>query len=169
MRFIFWLPLVLIACSGPQGTQGPVGAPGGAGPQGPAGNNGYTPTITEVAATIQQCPTGGIVLTVTNTSSQGWTGATSQSTVTTLCNGQQGIPGLNGTNGTSVTPIQFCPGASNYPTTFLEYGLVIGGTVYGVYSANDGFWAYLPPGNYLSNAIGSICDFTINSDGSITH
>lgn len=86
--------------------------------------------------------------------------------------GPIGIPGLNGTNGTPgtvVTPVQFCPGTTVYPSVFLEYGLLIGGKVYGVYSSLGGFWAYLPPGNYLSNAIGSSCDFTINNNGSISH
>jgi hypothetical protein len=83
--------------------------------------------------------------------------------------GPIGIPGVNGTNGTVVTPVQFCPGSSVYATTFLEYGLLINGNVYGVYSLNGGFWAYLPPGEYSSNAVGSSCNFTINVDGSITN
>lgn len=86
--------------------------------------------------------------------------------------GPIGIPGLNGTNGTPgtvVTPIQFCPGTTVYPSVFLEYGLLIDNRVYGVYSYDNGFWAYLPPGYYESNAIGSSCNFTINANGTVTN
>jgi hypothetical protein len=76
--------------------------------------------------------------------------------------GPQGIPGTNGTPGTTITPIQFCPGVvPSYPSTFPESGLCIDGSLYAVYSANDGFWTLIPPGTYSSNAIGSNCTFTV--------
>ena len=92
--------------------------------------------------------------------------------------GPQGIPGQNGApspigpqlpDGTTVTPVQFCPGVSpTYPSTFPEYGLCIEGSLYAVYSANDGFLTLIPPGQYQSNAIGSNCNFTVLSGCEVT-
>src|ERR1017187_1114637 len=83
--------------------------------------------------------------------------------------GPQGIPGSNGTNGTQITMVQLCNGfIPTYPSVFPEYIEQIGTKDYGVYSANGGFWSYLPPGYYSSNGINASCSFTINSDGSIT-
>lgn len=82
--------------------------------------------------------------------------------------GSPGIPGLPGLDATPITTVSFCGGPSVYPSNFPEYGIVIGGNIYGVYSANGGFLALLPPGLYLSNAIGSTCTFTINVNGTIT-
>lgn len=76
--------------------------------------------------------------------------------------GVQGPTGPTGEDGTVITPVQFCNGVTpSYPSTFPESGLCINGQVYGVYSANDGFLALLPPGTYNSNAVGSACTFTI--------
>lgn len=83
--------------------------------------------------------------------------------------GPAGLDGTNGSNGTEITIVQFCPGTPSYPSTFPEIGFVINGGIYAVYSANDGFMTYLPPGLYQSNAIGSSCTFTINADGSVSH
>lgn len=77
-------------------------------------------------------------------------------------NGSNGSQGPSGQDGTVITVVQFCQGvAPSYPSTFPESGLCINGNLYGVYSANDGFLALLPPGAYNSNAIGSNCNFTI--------
>lgn len=77
--------------------------------------------------------------------------------------GPQGNPGAPGTPGTVVTPIQLCPASfvPTYPSTFPEYALCINNQLYGVYSANDGFLALLPPGQYHSNGINASCTFTI--------
>lgn len=81
--------------------------------------------------------------------------------------GPQGLPGTPAPlgpqlpNGTTVTPVQFCPGTTTYPSTFNEVGLCINDTLWAVYSANDGFLTEIPPGTYLSNAIGSSCTFTV--------
>lgn len=84
----------------------------------------------------------------------GLSGAPGQSIV-----GPQGPAGIDGT---IITVVQFCHNvAPSYPSTFPETGLCINGNLYGVYSANDGFLALLPPGAYNSNAIGSNCNFTI--------
>lgn len=82
--------------------------------------------------------------------------------------GPQGAPGTNGTNGvngvdaTPVTVVPLCPGfVPSYPNVFPEYGLCIGTTLYGVYSANGGFLAELPPGTYSSNGINASCNLTV--------
>lgn len=153
------------------------GAPGASGKD---GSNGVSPDVSVQPAPLYACPSGGTVLTVNTVKSY-------------ICNGNQGLPGpqgvagiagpvgpqgpiglpglsgQNGTNGTVIVPIKFCNGTTSYPSTFLEYGLLIDGKMYGVYSAHDGFWAYLPPGYYSSNAIGSSCNFTINANGTISN
>ena len=163
ISIILFALTAILACSGPQGTQGPPGAAGATGPQGPAGVSN-PPGLTVASASPAQCPSGGVLLTVSYDS---W--GTSSSSSYAICNGTNGNPGMPGMPGTQIKMIQFCPGSASYPSTFLEYGMLIGTSVYGVYSANDGFLAYLPPGLYLSNAINSTCDFTINADGSITN
>lgn len=83
--------------------------------------------------------------------------------------GIQGAQGPAGANGTVITPVEFCPGVTPvYPSVFPEYGLCINDQLYGVYSANDGFMALLPPGAYTSNAVGSACNFTIAAHCSVT-
>lgn len=135
------------------------------------GANGTSASIAQSSASSVECPNGGIDLSVT---SDGVTSPPSS-----ICNGvtgavgpvgSQGPIGVPGANAQSVSMVQFCKGSSSYSaSTFLEYGMVIGNNVYGVYSANGGFWAYLPPGYYNSNAIGSNCNFTINSNGTISN
>jgi len=85
--------------------------------------------------------------------------------------GPQGMAGANGTNGTngvdasSVVPIQLCPGfVPTYPNVFPEYALCIDHQLYGVYSANGGFMALLPPGVYSSNGIGATCNLTVKAN-----
>lgn len=76
-----------------------------------------------------------------------------------------GHDGTNGAPGTTISSVQFCPGSiATYPTTFPEIGFCIEGNLYAVYSANDGFLTEIPPGQYLSNAIGSSCNFTVLSN-----
>jgi len=83
--------------------------------------------------------------------------------------GADGAPGPAGTNATPITVVQFCPNVvPTYPNRFPEYGLVINGSIFGVYSANGGFLALLPPGDYHSNAIGSSCNFRINADATVS-
>ena len=81
--------------------------------------------------------------------------------------GDTGAPGLigpvgpQGPRGTLIFPVKFCPQPAVYPSTFPEYGLCIEGKMYGVYSTNGGFFAYLPSGTYSSAGVGSSCTFTI--------
>lgn len=75
--------------------------------------------------------------------------------------GQKGDQGIPGQNPTPVTWLQFCPGTTVYPSTFIEGGFCINGNVYAVYSANNGFLTFLPPGTYNSNAFNSVCSFIL--------
>lgn len=77
--------------------------------------------------------------------------------------GNTGTTGPQGNNGTSVAPIQLCPASyvPSYPNVFPEYALCLGDQLFGVYSANGGFLALLPPGTYSSNGISASCTFTI--------
>ena len=64
-------------------------------------------------------------------------------------------------NGTIITPIQFCPNPTTYPTTFSEISFCIQGNLWGVYSQNGGFLTEIVPGTYSSNGINSSCTFTV--------
>lgn len=80
--------------------------------------------------------------------------------------GEQGVPGLQGprgSDGTQITVVKLCPGATSYPNVFVEVAMCIDSKLYAVYSANNGFLTYLPPGRYQSNAIGSACSFTVGA------
>ena len=87
--------------------------------------------------------------------------------------GPQGLPGSNGSpgsNGTSITIVQFCPNVvTTYPSTFAEVGLCIGGNLFAVYSANDGFLSYIPPGTYFSNGINASCTFHVGNNCEVTY
>lgn len=90
--------------------------------------------------------------------------------------GPQGIPGQSivgpegprGADGQIAQVIPLCPGTSNYGV-FVEVGLCINNKLYAVYSANGGFLTYLAPGNYVSNAIGSACNLTVQPNCVVTH
>lgn len=75
--------------------------------------------------------------------------------------GNSGPQGMAGSAGTIITPVQFCPNITTYPTTFSEIGFCMDGNLYGVYSLNNGFLVYLPPGAYTSNGVNSSCNFTV--------
>lgn len=116
------------------------------GPQGFPGSDGEQGPKGDTGATGTQGPTGD----------QGIQGP----------GGPQGVPG---TPGTVVTPIQLCAGVTpTYPSVFPEYALCLQGQLYGVYSANGGFLAVLPPGVYGSNGINASCNFTIGPNCSIS-
>jgi Collagen triple helix repeat (20 copies) len=128
-----------IGATGPQGAQGSQGDVGPQGPQGDIGPQGPQGPQGDQGSVGQTGPQGP----------QGETGAA----------GPQGTPGQNAT---PITVVQFCHGITpSYPNAFPEVGLCLGGNMYGVYSANDGFMAYLPPGVYHSNGINATCNFTI--------
>jgi hypothetical protein len=86
--------------------------------------------------------------------------------------GPQGIPGAQGPAGADLNPItivQFCPGSTNYPTTFQEVGFCINNQIWAVYSLNNGFLTLIPPGAYNSNALGSNCNFVVNPNCVISY
>lgn len=122
---------------------GPQGA------QGPPGNsNGCTVLNVVVSA---PAPNGGTMIRCTD------------GTSSLILNGS------NGAAGTLVSPVQFCPGSTSYPNEFNEIGFCIDKNLYAVYSKNDGFLVFVPPGNYSSNGINSSCNFTVNLNCIITH
>lgn len=106
-----------------------------------------------------------------HTGGQGGVGLTGPSGAT----GPQGTPGLVGPQGpaglagTQFEFVQLCPGTTSYPNVFIELGMCVNGDLYGVYSANGGFYTYFPPGHYSSNAIGSACNLVIGPNCSVTH
>lgn len=122
--------------NGTNGAQGPQGIQGPTGPQGPQG--------------IQGLP-----------GSQGPTGA--QGEVGPV--GPQGEVGPQGTAGTQISFEQLCPGfVPSYPNIFPEYAECVNGVLYGVYSANGGFWATFPPGTYSSDGINASCTLTVSAN-----
>lgn len=151
---------------------GSTGAPGQS-IQGPAG----TPAAPVVVspASLLECLNGGIDISIgtsISTVCNGLNGSTGgQGPIGTPgLPGATGPQGLPGTNSTSISVVQFCPNVVPiYPTTFPEFALCIGNSLFGVYSTNGGFLAELPPGAYLSNAVGSTCNFNIGSNCSITY
>lgn len=155
--FIVFAAVYMLGCKndrvvqGPAGDQGPIGLPGASGPQ---GNPGSSPVITTQPAGNQACLNGGLLILSNGTP------------IGVVCNGQNGAAGQNLT---PITIVQFCAATTTYPSTFSEIGYCIGGQLYGVYSQNDGFESYLPPGTYSSNGINSSCTFTIGQNCSISH
>ena len=168
MKKLTLISLVLGLCAcGANGTNGIDGQPG---PQGNPGVDGSC-TVSSVAVN-SVAPNGGSLIQCSDgTSSLVLNGTNGSNGVngTNGTNGTNGINGTNGTNGTVISSIQFCPGTPSYPSVFPEVGFLINGTIYAVYSANDGFLTALTPGTYSSNAIGNSCTFTVNANGTISH
>lgn len=83
--------------------------------------------------------------------------------------GPQGPAGAAGADGQPARVVELCPGATVYPTVFVEVALCINNRLYGVYSSLGGFLTELPPGNYSSNAIGSACNLTVLPNCQVGH
>lgn len=134
---------------------------GDKGVAGKDGDNGVGCSIQVLASSIA-LPNGGASIVCAN-------GAT------VISNGSQGAPGVNGapgtpgTPGTQITPIKLCSQTPSYPSVFVEYAVCINNQLYAVYSANGGFLAFLPPGAYSSNGIGSSCNLNVGLNCSVTH
>lgn len=141
------LALTLCACDGHKGDQGSAGQTGVTGQNGANGSNGSNGTngIDGINGTNGVDGKDGAQGAQGNQGSQGL----------------QGPKGDPGAPGTIITWVQFCSGTTVYPSKFVEGGFCIAGNMYAVYSANNGFLTYLPPGAYSSNAIGSSCSFTL--------
>jgi hypothetical protein len=136
-----------------------------AGPQGPQGSAGTSVVSAIFPDTTGTCANGGNVLVVaSDVLNLGyWSPQDPNQSVAFICNGS------SGTNATPVTTVQLCPGTPTYPSTFVEYGVCIGGNLYGVYSANDGFLALLPPGTYSSDGINASCNLTIGPNCAVSN
>ena len=131
--------VVLTGPAGPAGAPGKTGATGAAGPQGQTGATGATGAQGQIGP--QGAP-GQIGLT-----------------------GPQGTQGLPGTNATPITTVQLCGSChAVYPSVFPEVGVCIDNQLYGVYSANGGFFALLTPGTYSSDGIDCSCTLTISAN-----
>lgn len=146
MKKLLVISLLIVGCRGPSGYDGYSVA-------GPKGDTGAT------GATGAQGQTGA-------QGAQGNTGAAGQNGTngTNGQNGTNGHDGVNGQNGTdaNITTVQFCQGVTpTYPSTFPELGFCINNELYAVYSANNGFLVYLPPGRYSSNGINATCTFSV--------
>lgn len=76
---------------------------------------------------------------------------------------------MDGVNATPVSIINLCPGTTTYPTTFIEVALCIDNNLWGVYSYSNGFLTELPPGDYMSNAVGSNCNFHVGVGCVVLH
>lgn len=82
------------------GQTGAVGQSGASGSQGVAGQDGKTSLITEIAAGIDVCPTGGFIFSMGVDSNSDETLQTEETTqVAVLCNGPQGDTGAQGIAG----------------------------------------------------------------------
>ena len=123
---------------------------------GPKGADAIAPAITSQPAQSLDCPTGGVEVDVNGVKSG------------IVCSGGQGAIGQAGIDAT-IGILKFCPGTTIYPSEFNEIGLIVSGKVYAVYSVNNGFLAYLPPGKYTSDALNSRCSFTLNADNTVTN
>lgn len=124
--------------------------------QGYTADNIISESIWSRPATPTECATGGVAVIVLDT-------------INVVCNGASGAPGATGANAPAVAVINVCPGQTIYPTTFVETALCINGTLYGVYSDRGGFLTTLQPGQYVSNAINSVCNFTVLPNCQIQH
>lgn len=113
-------------------------------------------------ASLQQCPYGGIQVSVGKN-------------ISIVCNGAPGSDGANGSNGknghdgTKVIVVNLCPGYTSYPEVFLEVALCINNQLYAVYSIPNTFFTLIPPGIYTSNAIGSACNLVVKPNCVVSH
>jgi hypothetical protein len=145
-----------------------------AGPQGNPGTPGTGCTVVAVPASTP-APNGGSLIECTDGTSSlvlnGIPGENGTNGVngTDGSNGTNGLNGSNGTNGTVITPVQFCPGVPQYPTTFPEVGFCINGNIYAVYSANGGFLTQVLSGGWSSDGINDSCNFTVSTGCIITN
>lgn len=146
---------LMTACCPLKGDKGDQGVTGHAGKDASC-------TVTNIAAS-EILPNGGAKL------------SCSDGTNVLVSNGAKGNTGASGATGAAGNPgsvftsMQFCPGTTTYPSTFIEVGFCINNTLYAVYSANDGFLVVIPPGAYSSHGIGSTCNFTVSANCVISH
>lgn len=134
------------------GNTGATGAPGSNGSNGSNGSPGQDGT----SCSVLQLSTGAVVSCTDGTNAY-------------IANGEQGPPGSNTPPTSAVTVVPLCSDTTVYPVVFSEVGLCINNQLFGVYSENDGFLSYLPPGNYVSHGHGSSCYLTVQANCAVIH
>lgn len=158
---------------------GSKGDAGNNGTNGTNGINGNSFEISQVAATVGECPNGGIEYTTKELDGNG--NVIPASVVqSAICNGtnggsgQAGTDGTNGTNGGTVTfslvqAIEPCTAASS-PWKEVILGLQ-GGQLLSSFSQNasgqDTRFSFIPNGSY-QDTDSSGCTFTVTGNGSTT-
>jgi hypothetical protein len=126
---------------------------------------GCAPSVAEFVpteCTVQQNSSGAKISCPDGTSALIPAGATG-------AQGNQGSQGAPGINGNTITPVQLCPGTTSYPSTFCEVAFCISGSLWGTYSANDGFSSQLPQGAYSSDGINCSCTVQIGPNCSVSN
>lgn len=158
----------LVQVKGAKGDPGSIGPVGPTGPQGAPGLPGGSCTTTATAnGALISCTDGSSTVVSNGADGSNGTDGNDGADGHNGTNGINGIDGHNGTDGTPginatpITVVNFCPGVTTYPSTFVEVGFCISNQLYAVYSENNGFMVLVPPGNYSSNAHGSSCTFTV--------
>lgn len=151
--------------TGIQGIQGVAGEKGDIGVQGIQGIQGETGTVGETGSQGIQGEIGATGA----AGEKGDTGATGAQGIQGV-QGSKGDSGKDGKDAVSIITIQFCPGfIQSYPSVFAESGVCIDNKMFGVYSANGGFLAELPPGAYSSNGINASCTFKIEENCKVSY
>jgi hypothetical protein len=161
------------------GIQGDPGTNGTNGTNGANGTNGYSSLTSLIAATVLQCPNGGVTiltgLDLDRDSNLSGLEVTSSATVCNGANGASGQAGTNGTNGANGGTISFslvqaimpC-GSSSSPWKEVLLGLQ-GGQLLSSFSENaNGLntrFSFIPNGTY-QDTDSSGCNFTVTGDGS---
>lgn len=130
------------------------------GKQGVSGSTGKPGTYCGVTSVA-----GGTLFTCTDGTSQ---------FVANPTNGTDGHDGHDGNDGqdgsdASIGIVSLCSAVTQYPIVFTEVAFCIGNNLYAVYSENDGFLTYVPPGNYSSHGHNSSCSFTVQSNCVVSH
>lgn len=132
---------------------------------GDTGAPGTTQVVALLPATLDQCPTGGVNVVITSTTT----------TASVICNGQagsagpSGARGLPGLNAAPVSVVYLCSQTPSYPSVFVETALCINNSLYAVYSIPNAFMTYLSPGAYTSTGIGSSCNLTVGENCNVSH
>lgn len=152
----YYLPPVSAAPTGPQGAVGQTGS------------SSTSCTVANVTGGAQvACGTASVFIANGSNGTNGNDGT----------NGSDGTDGTNGTNGsngidaTPITVVQLCAPSfvPSYPSVFPEVALCIDNNLYGVYSANGGFFSELTPGTYSSDGINSSCTLTVGPNCQVSN
>lgn len=151
----------LAGCGRLQGTPGADGKSiqGDTGEQGLAGNSC---SVTSSA--------GGALITCEDGSSAFISDGTPGANGNDGADGSDGADGADGNDGapgqdaTPIQMVQFCPGATTYPSSFPEYGVCVQDRLYAVFWMGGKAWlAEVVPGTYISTSSSVSCSFTVGA------